>query len=197
MGNILDRLPAPEIPSSLRESHYADIARRMSWSSPFYETDTSFAGELVRLKNRGIEGFLFTAYSAIPLADAVRAFYEKLGMPIPWLGYINASHIGRKGVEEKEYLKHEEARRLRPLLTDLGSVCIVEQLVNTHNTLLFAHSCVRDATDGAISQTDIRGKYYHGAQHADIDLESLSSTHWEFMREIGEEAAQAALSGNQ
>ncbi len=153
-----------------------------------YLDDASFIGELTRARNKGADAFLFTAYSAIPLADAIRGFYLYIGEELPVIDYVMARKV-HKGEHHKAKLLSEEVPRLTGVLADCRRVCVVEQYVSTLNTLFFAHQIVAETTQAGIAQDDIRGKYYHLVDPSDVDLEAVTSIHQEFMKEIGRKVA--------
>jgi hypothetical protein len=98
-----------------------------------------------------------------------------------------------RGESHREQLLAEEVPRLSGVLADSRRICIVEQYVGTHNTLYFAHRIVSEATAQGAFQTDIRGKYYHLVDRDDVDLGNVTSTHSEFMRQIGARAASSVI----
>lgn len=89
--------------------------------------------------------YLFTAKSAIPVADAFRGFF---GDNHPVLGHIEAnrksalSHIDRYVPAESQavFAHQTEVERLRELAKTATHTCIVEQFSSTE-TLFTLHSC--------------------------------------------------------
>jgi len=132
--------------------------------------------------------YLFTANSAVPLADTIRGFYEGLGQPEPQIGYIRANRQASQGSDEIRIRRvREEAERLGPWMLRGARVCIVEQYANSGATVRLAEEIV--CTAGINHLASIQGDWYEDALPADIDLESVSSSHREFLTAVGHSAA--------
>jgi hypothetical protein len=134
--------------------------------------------------------YLFTAKSAIPVADAFRGIFgEGINQS---LGTINANsrnsrkHIDAlKAPDSQAIFEHQaEVERLRKVIGNTSSVCVVEQYSGSGRTLRYAGKLLQDA--GVETIHGIRGQWYHDALEADIDENGLTSTHSSFMRSTGE-----------
>lgn len=153
------------------------------------------------------EVILMTAFSAIPVADAIRGFYEELDAITPLLGHIQASsataHAYYSTHGDPNYVaytlngnhQHEsfaaEVKRLKPLVEGSSHVTIVDQFVGSGKTITYGAQLLLNA--GAKKVSAIRGDWYVQAGRSDIDMSSISSRHAPFMASIGRKAAQVAF----
>ena len=153
----------------------------------------SFTDQIAKITRKGDpDCYLFTIKSAIPVADAVRGYYETIGRAQPPLGMIYVDH--RDGFV-RERANSMEARRLQPLLQGLGRISIVEQFVCTGRTLAMARAIVHQANPQIKTDNFSRSNWYHDALAADIDYENMTSTHAEFMHSVGVAAAKRVMAG--
>ncbi len=136
------------------------------------------------------ELYLFTAMSAIPVADAFRGFF---GNNRPALGSIKAdrvsalSHIDRSRYYQPSYeelMAHRtEVERMRELTRTVSHVCVVEQFSASGNTLRYAGLLLREA--GVETVSGIRGQWYNEAAKEHINEHELTSSHAPFMHSVG------------
>lgn len=182
----------PEAPVCLEPANYNDILKRFEWRNPNYEDNQSLPAQLQRLAEKGIDAFLFTKYSAIPLADYVRGFYEVIGLPLPYLGSIS---VGSRSLPRtpkllRTYISNE-AQRLRPLLSDHEQICVVEEMTDTGRSLWYGYKIVEEAKrpKNPTHISGIAGSYYHMARHQDVDTMALTSAHADFLSEAGKHGA--------
>lgn len=153
----------------------------------------SFALQMHSAAVDEVEAVLCTANSAVPVADAVRGFYEELGQPTPLLGYIRAdSKISRqeRGSLDRRERFEEEKARLKPFLDGRQSVCVIDQCVYSGRTLLFAEM----ALSGIVANRHlIKGRWYHDWEYGsslETSLREMTTSHADFMRSVGRAAAQ-------
>lgn len=115
---------------------------------------------------------LFTAVSAIPIADVVRGVYDELRETLPSLGHIATKDrlvkgglvIANRGSWSASV--DTEASRLRPFVEE-ARVGIVDQYTFTGKTLSKAAMIAHDA--GAASILLTPGRWFHQAYGVNID----------------------------
>lgn len=138
--------------------------------------------------------FLFTAMSAIPVADTVRAFYEHLGITLPNMAAIHLNH--KKAYRSDDVIQEsdlsDEVTRLEPILRGAHHACVVEQNVITGRTLQAAQIVLETLGIQQVS-TFIRSNWYRQAARHEIDEQSLTSEHVNHMRTIGVVAAETTM----
>ncbi len=159
----------------------------------------------------GLEGLLppsaivVTANSAVPVADAVRGFYEEVGETTPLIIYIKADSFNGLELHTVEEINQraaikasqlgrpfkKEVRRLTPILEGVDHVCLIDQYVSSGDTLRYASLVLKQAGVKIVSA--IRGNWYEGAMKKDIDLQSVSSIHSRFMYRVGALSCQKAF----
>lgn len=142
--------------------------------------DISLARQLSEVSQQAPSAFLFTAKSAIPVADAVRGYYEAKGIEAPLLSSIKPSK------------SHHEARRLNRLNLS-GHVVIVEQFISTGRTFRGVSELALELGAQAISV--IRGDWYEDARNSTVKVTDLTSIFKEGMYSIGQRIAKAEDSG--
>lgn len=146
------------------------------------------------------DAYLFTARSAIPVADCLRGFFDASGLAAPTLSHITANRSMSSllakpedriaSVTEPLQEPHEaEIERLRSLVGGLDHVCVVEEFVGQGKTLRYAGALLSEAGVQAVSA--IRGGWYMNAEPDDISVDSLTSRHSDFMYELGALASAA------
>jgi hypothetical protein len=181
--------------SELSVGHYDQIAQYMLGSVYPRNISGTFVQEMsVNHKVDKPSLFLFTAYSAIPLTDSVRGFYDTLGEARPRMGYIRAdSRTSRDNKPELAIAQQErltiEKARLASQVHPAESICIVDEHIATRQTVRFATKILSEL--GVEHVSSIEGRWYHDANPDDIDLINLTSTHAEFMYDIGHLAARS------
>lgn len=196
-------LAVAEVPPTLEPANYEAISARMltrevysGGAIPRFGRQ-SFVDQIAHITSDGDpDYYLFTANSAIPIADAVRAFYDGMQRDCPPLAHININkRILEKRLGSRERLIDQEAERLRPFLEGAGRVSIVEQFVYTGNGLLAASRAARLAGAATCDNFD-KSNWYVDADPRQIDLQNLTSTHRDFMRHIGAVAAERVQTGD-
>jgi hypothetical protein len=144
--------------------------------------------------------YALTAFSAIPIADAVRGFYARIGMPCPAFVPVAAHNRSSRDyfatASDGPYRKArhtENASFLRPYVEGAKHVAVIDQYVGTGNTITYAAHLLLAA--GAESVTAIRGNWYEQITEtldSGIDVRRMTSRHAGFMLSIGHVAADIA-----
>lgn len=142
--------------------------------------------------------FLVTAASAVPVADAIRGFYEATGASHPVIDYIAANQEMAAAFREG-YIRFNpwqkafqtEVTRLIPRVESSQHVCVVDEFVAEGTTVQYAHQILKTA--GIEVASTIRGKWYGQANRSEIDLERLTSIHAPYMRKIGLQACSQVI----
>lgn len=172
------------------DEHIKDGFPWLIGESSFDRTLTSQLRHLLAQDNRP-DLYLFTAKSAIPVADTFRGIFGDDNPPS--LGYIKASsksafpYIDQfmKPPNHTSIAAHQaEVERLRKLTQTAPHVCVVEQYSDTGKTLRYAGLLLKEA--GVQTVSGIRGQWYHEARKEDVDKHGLTSTHAQFMHGVGE-----------
>jgi hypothetical protein len=200
-----------ETPDLLSQATYPLVEDLMVTQNPRhsivapYRIPRSFTDQIAQIAPQDPDAYLVTAYSAVPVADAIRGYHDTLGLDPPYIGYIMANrrlsrawvlqhHMSREALqapyEDRNPLDviDDEIGRLRVQLAGMNRVSVVEQYVNKRQTLYLAHSILRKA---GITQTVSfeYSNWYHHAERFGMDLEGVTSSHAAFMRQIGNKAA--------
>lgn len=163
------------------------------------ETDTSFTSAARAMVETGmIDLLLFTSRSAVPLADAFRAYYDRIDLAQPSMSYIRANYdtrlatmphyaIDGRAIEKQR----KEIDRLGSLLSTHQHPCIVEQYIYTGETMRYGLSLIERSGFPAASIATISGRWYEDAgERMSISHKNLTSSHRAFLRRIGTIAAQ-------
>jgi len=142
----------------------------------------------MHLKQRYVpDAYLLTAYSAVPIADSLRGFYASLGQQVPQLHYVRADTSTSREVDLRRIRVADEVARLKPLLTGMTRVCIIDQY---HATCKTSGMAIEIAKQCGIHQVfSIVENWYQNADRDDIDLVNMTSIHALFMNYIGRQAA--------
>lgn len=153
-----------------------------------FEFDASFSRQLrTVLADRQPDMFVFTAYSAIPVADSVRGYYEALGVPCPRLGTVLAQRDHSQpfyrdyGQRMRETDENEIARLAASVAG--ANVCLIDQYVRTGRTVAYAAQLLLQAR--AEQVTAVHGCWYHEVEHSEVDSWAISSDHSQFMHSVG------------
>lgn len=136
---------------------------------------------------------LFTAQSAIAIADAVRGWHQTLDTEPPELSYIIAnSSLSYGQINRPEVERHvaEEAVRLRKRYLGAKAL-IVDQYVYTGRTLRLAIETARQAEIEVVGATEHARWYEELIDTRAADLENMTTTHKGFMGHIGRQAAES------
>ncbi len=130
---------------------------------------------------------LFTAFSALPMADVFRGMYEEHSTTLPVIGMIDARAYGNtikipgNGLHSAEPITRDTLQR----------VVIVDQYVATGETALCASEMARSA--GARKILPVLGKWYNDADEVALGFKteppSLTSNLAQPLREIGQRIA--------
>lgn len=152
-----------------------------------YLQPTSFLHHMARTALRS-DVFLFTENSAIPIADAVRGYFDSMGAKKPVIETVRANITLSRVRDLMLKTIDEEAERLKGLLTG-KNVMVVDQYVETGETLRMAELTAYKAGAARIYTTDF-AQWYWNANPNDISREDISSVHSDFMHSIGQQAAQ-------
>jgi hypothetical protein len=139
--------------------------------------------------------YLVTAYSGVPVADSIRGFYDELGEEAPFISHIHARRKLKRDFENGVLSEtfFDEASRLESLLDGAEHVCVVDQFVQTGQTLRYAEEVLKYA--GITNVSAIRGRWYDDASRrwGKIDLDKTTSKHAGRMHEIGIKSCQKAF----
>ena len=128
------------------------------------------------------ETVLFTAYSAIPMADLVRGFYDELGLLVP--------QVDRIWVHPSNTEKPIPCVEADRLITKVKGkyVAVLDQYVSTGQTL---QNAVNGAyVTGAESVMPIGGKWYHQADKTMLKVDATSSKLSSELDQIGRSVAK-------
>jgi hypothetical protein len=162
-----------------------------------YGVDTSLDTQLRTITALGKpDAYLFTADSAIPVADAIRGYYQELGDITPLTDYIEADRGVSYHSGDYPWLtdeKEKELRRLSKCIKGMSHVCIVEQFVQRGITMQYAANLVHEAAGPDII-SGIQGRWYIDAH--DVDKTNLTSPHKTRMQVIGASAAVSSVPVN-
>lgn len=158
--------------------------------TPF--SDFSFAGQAHLLDEA--DAVICTAYSAVPVADAVRGYFEERGEKPPYIGYVRTSFKPEGGVYTPRDLEsfNMETERMNKEIDGIHSAVIIDQLVCSRAAINVGRHVLLAA--GASSVDQMTGRWYIQAYHPEVTLEKTTSTHAEFMREVGRKTARQELS---
>lgn len=133
--------------------------------------------------------YFLTANSAIPLADAIRGYYDELGKPTPELYAIMANFSTSTAYEAGSRDQFDrEVKRLRHIASGVIHACVVEQYVLSGGTARYAQKLLEAA--GVSYVSTIMGRWYEQANQSEVDLQTVSSNHAMFMHSIGSAAAR-------
>jgi hypothetical protein len=175
----------PDTPPRLDEQHYKEVQHLML-SDDHYSFATQIKDTFTK---HGPEAYLVTAYSAIPIADSIRGFYEELGIDQPLVDYV----LAPKGLS-RFVIARAERLRLKNLLKEItGKVCVVDEYTVTGQTVARSRKSLIGA---GISETDvvsIKGKWYHSALRHDLQVDQVTSVHRDYMNSIGRDACTLAF----
>lgn len=158
----------------------------------YLATDYSFTGQIEAATDADV--MLFTASSAIPVADAVRGYLETTGKTAPQLGYIRADFEAQAAYnyENDRTRLNGETNRLTPLLKEAETVSVVDEFICSGATLNFAKTILQNC--GITAVTPLAGRWYMQAYKSEVNSENLTSRHADFMRSIGRQAALQTVS---
>lgn len=153
--------------------------------------DKSFRSQMHRVFPEAPDAFLFTAYSAVPVADSVRGFYAAAGDPTPAINFINANRDASRHPGSEKYTTRVdyESKRLEAFLDGCNKVCIVDQFVYTGRTIKLASEII--GTAGVEVVCLMKGNWYQDTWNSDIDLVDVTSAFQKEMFVVGQDAYNA------
>ena len=149
----------------------------------------SFTERMAETVPRKPGAYLLTAYSAVPIADSIRGYYDATGQTLPALHYVHANTTTSRDKQLRKAFIAAEIARLEPLLSCVESVCVVNQYRCTGGSVQMA---------AAIAHTIVptiyvmEGQWYHDVDNQDVDLKHMTSVHAELMYDIGTCAGKTA-----
>jgi hypothetical protein len=196
------------VPSSLRPSNMDRVASLMLGVGSYTRTavlslpttdrgyispelpglDTSFAAQMDEVMTHGApDAFFLTSRSAIPVADAIRGFYEARGLEEPLIAPVNSNKT-MDYYHMRTGMKHPKIQREVQRLSDLmpsrvETATVVDQYVNRGNTIRLAGKMLQAA--GIEIITGIQGRWYEDATSRNVNMTRLSSRYAHQMHEIG------------
>lgn len=156
-----------------------------------YDTGSSLQTVMASFQGiHPVNQYALTANSAIPLADAIRGYHDELGLPEPAIGYVRAnSTLARTKSQPK--LEDEilmDALRIHENVRG-KTIGLIDQYRATGRTLRIGKKILTVAGAKGVRYFDDTRWYDQAIEH-EVDKESMTSEHAEFMREIGAKAAQ-------
>ena len=176
--------------SSRGGSEISEIHYRMTHSQHVAGGLSMSFGEYMRLFNPlDPDVFVLTANSAIPVADAIRGWYDTTGQKIPDLTYVKADR--ELSVDESQLtvvqrnILETDIKRLREKYAGSRAI-IIDQFVHSGKTIELASRMLGQAGIIADAST-LYTKWYNHA-FGEIDKDTMTSEHARFMRRIGQEA---------
>ena len=183
----------PNARSALQEIHQTTTLDDLNAAAYDYSLQRQLTDVSQTTNTPEPDCYLFTAYSAIPVADAIRGFYNRRSMSIPILGYVHANReTSREYSDEHDKVDTSEVLRLRRLIQGLRHVCVIDQYCSTKATVLQASHMALAA--GAQRVSAIQGKWYEDLTIGEApDLAQLTSSHAPFFQAIGQTIADAAV----
>lgn len=133
--------------------------------------------------------YLFTANSAIPVADSVRAVYEEMGGTMPEMHpiFTNSRLSVDPDLAGRRFIEQEIAR-LRTEFKGSRTV-VIDQYTDTGRTVKLAEEMLFRAGVMNVGSTHLT-KWYEEADIEDIQLDTMTSVHAELMKSIGRTAGK-------
>lgn len=175
----------PDTPPYLEGQYYPEV-RDLMLSGDRYSFSTQIRNTFAE---HAPEAYLVTAYSAIPVADSIRGFYQELGVDQPLVDYV----LAQKGLRRFATSRAENLR-LKNLLSDIGGkVCIVDEYTVTGATVDRSRKALVRAGVNETDIVSIKGKWYHNARRGDLQVDQATSVHRDFMNSIGRDACAMAF----
>jgi hypothetical protein len=151
------------------------------------QSDFSFVGQAPLME--GADAVICTAFSAVPVADAVRGYFEEKGTASPLLGYVHTKfRCDDSWYRSRPFDRDAEVTRLKPILDGITSAVIIDELKCNGDALNIGRDILLAA--GVRSVTYMPGRWYIQAYHPEVDLDKVTSVHADFFKEIGCRAAQ-------
>ncbi len=118
------------------------------------------------------DGLIFTAKSAIPIADVYRGIFDSLGIERPKIGYVDPCAWTRPDIT-----------RLSTLLDGMKKAIVVDEYVDSGTTLENARRLV--AKSGIQEIGCVIGRWYHSARGQDIIYDDVTSIYQKEMYDFG------------
>ena len=191
--------PAPDRPSGLVT--FEGLARSLDYLPAEYDSSLTTQLNALVATAEIPDVFVLTAISAVPVADAIRGYFEANGTDVPVITHVQANQANAhdyhrlnwcESKNQKRVIKrfvNAEVKRLKPVV-DGANVCTIDQFVSTQNTIKYAAELLKQA--GVKQGTAIRGKWYDQADRAEVDLDTMTSVHHLFMHKLGRHIAAEA-----
>lgn len=176
----------------LAEHSYSSVSSRMlmrteltaGQSEPFWK----YMDEFDALSPDVI---LFTANSAIPVADSVRGWHDAMGTDLPEFSYVDSNGVltcpTETAIDTLEEAIDSEAKRLGAAYAG-ASVAIIDQYIHSGNTLRVAKAMAERAGMLCVGATSEVRWFNHAQGKTDRNI--MSSGHAEFMRDVGMRAIE-------
>ena len=163
------------------------------------QSDTSFARQMHLLVKDKPDAFIAIHRSGVPILDAVKSFYETLGLGVPVLDTVDPG--GRwctYGVRERQTLHNSETVRLGNIIAG-ANVAIVDDFFEHGSTLRISSNIIRNA--GAQSIKALCGRWYRkidqtNDRKANTTSDILRGRWSALMRNIGIASAAVDPSSN-
>lgn len=154
-----------------------------------------FTTYMSEFEQRNPDAIVFTMYSAIPVADSVRGYYEEKGLQLPVLARVRANTAlsSPKTTEMNGgYVQTTIDFETRRLASELSGarVCVFDQFVSSGGTLHLAKHILQLAGATVLGSTD-EAQWYEHTYRQDIKRKDITSIHAGFMRSVGRRAAQS------
>lgn len=157
-----------------------------------FGSDFSFSRQIREAEQSGVDTFALTAYSAVPVADAIRGYYHGRRAQEPIITYIhtpNKWYYAMLAKAGKRYrLAQDDIGDLEAHTADSANICIVEQYIHSGFSLQIAAQALRAV--GHTSLSGICGLWYDSVdQREAIDISAMTSSHSAFMQRVGKAAS--------
>lgn len=167
-----------EIHYRMTHSHHTTAGLSMSF------------GEYMRLfEPLDPDVFVLTANSAVPVADAIRGWHDAIGKALPELTYIEANRELSVDESQLTVVQHNiletDIKRLRERYAGSRAI-VIDQFVHSGKTVELASRMLGQAGIVADASTWYTKWYNHA--FGEINKDTMTSEHAEFMRRIGQEA---------
>lgn len=156
-------------------------------------TDNSFAQQM-HLANAWKPDVVVTTYrSAMPVLNALRGYYDALGVSAPLLEHVDVSRRHRRSNFDYDMLFVTESNRLRKTVEGARTL-VIDQYFNSGRSLYEAGRIC--AAAGSTAITGMAGYWYGDVYDQPVDhstypdAATVSMLHAEFMYQIGIQAAE-------
>lgn len=178
-----------ELLTFLSRRNYKRIEKSLL-GEPQVDAGSSFSAVMASFQgiNR-VDQYALTAISAIPLADAIRGYHDELGLPEPTVGYVNANRTLTRTkspkVEDEIFM---DAIRIHEAVGG-QTIGLIDQFRATGRTLQMGKTILTVAGAKGVRYFDDT-RWYDQAIESEINKETMTSDHADFMRDVGAKAAK-------